>query len=924
LLLGLLTAGLCSQGCASAPQPSPTTHPVAASVPHLDPKANLTLAQVPPDVQLPPPTITPGSPADRINPPVEALILYAAARDAMVRNDPAKAIGLLNKALRLDPDSFDLNSDLAQAYLMVNPADERGVPPLLRAVELQPDNLGLQTELGRIYAAQGDLPKAALHLRYARLSSDYQHGDSRAALVDFFLGHVLEEQGYLRAALECDLSLVERLDNLPADDRTNPEIEFFLQRPELLFLQIASLEQRLGHFKEALVAYRQVAQSRPDDDDIRRQLVTLEAQAGQFDDAAADALAGVKSSSASPDWVELLRLVWRAKGNEAGAADAIGTLQRGNAGDVALVLARTQVLLDCNRPDDAARVLATQIDKFPDPRLIRHLVQLDVDRGDRDSAARLLVETTARDHELIAQVAPIWEMLQQPTPYRIERLSEMKFSPAAQPVRDLWVSQLAATNQRNVASQAALDRALAARPVLRWAWRDALLRALDQANTPDQRRAAATRLSDQARQAGDPALADELIGLAALAQGSGDTAAAALKRAVAAGDDGPYVQLQLAQADRLRGAVSDFERRMWRLASDYPGYDEALLTLFRYYQNTDRSERAALVLRSWLAQDPQNINALLVRVLLLGAVPSAESSAGSSGVAGPAEIGQEPDAATAADNLVREYGNDPQVLITLHGFYAHNNRLWHYAELLQQRLAAHPKDVVTLQELIDVLNQQGRTPEAAQVLDRTHAAVQDDPERLLAIAHLYEQVDRAAQTPLVLAEVLHRDPQNPGANNDLGYEWADQGKQLPQAERMIRSAVAAEPDNEAFLDSLGWVLYKQGRFSDARPWLANAAQDQQADPTIFDHLGDTLYRLSQTNSARQSWQQALDRLGSADADNDPAATAANDPRAILKAKLRAKLQQLKDQQPVEVAPLAQPVRSSAAIPFGKHNGNLPR
>jgi tetratricopeptide (TPR) repeat protein len=849
---------------------------------------------------------------------VQSLLLYAAARDAMVRNDPAKAIILLTKALRLDPDSFDLNSDLAEAYLMVNPADERGVPPLLRAVELQPDNLGLQTELGRIYAAQGDLAKAALHLRYARLSSDYQRGDARAALVDFFLGHVLEEQGYLRAALECDLSLVQRLDNLPADDRTNPEIEFFLQRPELLFLQIASLEQRLGRFKEALVAYRQVAQSRPDDDDIRRQLVTLEAQAGQFDDAAADALAGVKASSASPEWVELLRLVWRAKGNEAGAADAIGTLQRGNAGDVALVLARTQVLLDCNRPDDAARVLAAQIDKFPDARLIRHLVQIYVERGDRDSAARMIVQTTARDHELIAQVAPVWELLQQPTPYRIERLSEMKFPPAAQPVRDLWVSQLAATNQRNVASQAALDRALAARPVLRWAWRDALLRALEQATTPDQRRAAASHLSDQARQTGDPALADELIGLAALAQGSGDTAAAALNRAVAAGDDGPYVQLQLAQADRLRGAISDFERRMWRLASDYPGYDEALLTLFRYYQNTDRPERAALVLRSWLAQDPQNINALLVRVLLLGAVPSAaESSTESSGIAGPAQIGQEPDAATAADNLVREYGNDPQVLITLRSFYAHNNRLWHYADLLEQRLAAHPRDVVTAQELIDVLSQQGRIAEAAQVLDRTHAAVQDDPERLLAIAHLYEQVDRAAQTPLVLAEVLHRDPQNPGANNDLGYEWADQGKQLPQAEQMIRRAVAAEPDNEAFLDSLGWVLYKQGRFNDAHPWLAKAAEDQEADPTILDHLGDTLYRLGQTSSARQSWQQALDRLGNSDADS---AAGANDPRAALRTKLRAKLKQLQDQQPVNVAPLAEAQSAPAATVFPARHG----
>jgi tetratricopeptide (TPR) repeat protein len=889
-------------------------------MPRLDPKANLTLAQVPPDVELPPPMIAPDSPAARFQPPVKALLLYATARDAMVRNDPAGAIGLLTQALRLDPDSFDINSDLAQAYLLVNPADERGVAPLLHAVELRPDNLGLQTELGRIYAAQGDLAKASLHLRYARLSSDYQFGDARAALVDFFLGHVLEEQGYLRAALECDLTLIDRLGNLPADERTNPEIEFFLQRPELLLLQIAALEQRLGRFKDALAVYRQIAESRPDDDDLRRQLVTLEAQAGKLDDAATDALAGVKASSASPDWVELLRLVWRAKGNEAGAADAIGTLQRGGAGDVGLVLARSQLLVDCNRPNDAARVLANQIKKSPDARLIRHLVAIYVSLDDRDSAARVLVESTARDHELIAQVAPVWDLLQQPTAYRVERLSEMNFPPDAQAVRDLWVARLAASDQRKVASQTALDRALAARPVLRWAWRDALLNALDQAKTPDERRAAASHWADQARGAGDAALADELSGLGALGLGNGDAAAAALNRAAAAGDNGPYVQLQLAQAERLRGAVSDFERRMWRLASDYPGYDEALLTLFRYYQGTDRPERAALVARSWLGQDPQNVNALLVRVLLLAAEPSAGESSTQNG---SAEIGQELDAASAADNMVREYGNDVQVLITLRSFYAHGNELGHYAELLEQRLAAHPKDVVTLQELIDVLTQQGRIAEAAEALDRTHAAVHDDADRLLAIAHLYEEVDRAAQTQHVLAEVLRRDPLNPGANNDLGYEWADAGNSLPQAEQMIRRAVTAEPDNEAFLDSLGWVLYKQGRLDEARPWLAQAARDEQADPTILDHLGDTLYRLGQADSARANWQQALDRLSAGDNGNDSAA--ASDPRVILKAKLRAKIKQLHDEKPVEVAPLAQPVRSSAAIPvFGKHVGTIPR
>ena len=59
-------------------------------------------------------------------------------------------------------------------------------------------------------------------------------------------------------------------------------------------------------------------------------------------------------------------------------------------------------------------------------------------------------------------------------------------------------------------------------------------------------------------------------------------------------------------------------------------------------------------------------------------------------------------------------------------------------------------------------------------------------------------------------EILwERSPDEPGINNDLGYLYADQGKKLEQAEAMIRKAVQEDPDNAAYLDSLGWVLFKQ-------------------------------------------------------------------------------------------------------------------
>ncbi len=70
--------------------------------------------------------------------------------------------------------------------------------------------------------------------------------------------------------------------------------------------------------------------------------------------------------------------------------------------------------------------------------------------------------------------------------------------------------------------------------------------------------------------------------------------------------------------------------------------------------------------------------------------------------------------------------------------------------------------------------------------------------------------------------------------------WADQNTHLEEAEEYIKRALAAEPENGAFLDSLGWLHYRQGNFEQALPELLSAAAALKADdPTVFEHIGDT-------------------------------------------------------------------------------------
>jgi tetratricopeptide (TPR) repeat protein len=128
-----------------------------------------------------------------------------------------------------------------------------------------------------------------------------------------------------------------------------------------------------------------------------------------------------------------------------------------------------------------------------------------------------------------------------------------------------------------------------------------------------------------------------------------------------------------------------------------------------------------------------------------------------------------------------------------------------------------------------------------------------------------------------LEQVLDEFPEDIGAMNDLGYLWADRGKSLGRSLRMIEKAVAAEPDNGAYRDSLGWVLYRLGKYGEAVLELRKAVSTEEPDPVILDHLGDALLRTGDSAGAVDSWQQAAALLETAPD---------NKQRAQLAAKIR--------------------------------------
>jgi Tfp pilus assembly protein PilF len=110
---------------------------------------------------------------------------------------------------------------------------------------------------------------------------------------------------------------------------------------------------------------------------------------------------------------------------------------------------------------------------------------------------------------------------------------------------------------------------------------------------------------------------------------------------------------------------------------------------------------------------------------------------------------------------------------------------------------------------------------------------------------------------------MHRErPLDGGITNALGYTLADHKRELPRAEQLIREALAAQPDNPALLDSLGWVLYRRGQYVTALPQLARAFRLLH-DGDVGAHWGEALWAAGQKPAARSTWQRAL----AADPDN---------------------------------------------------------
>lgn len=103
---------------------------------------------------------------------------------------------------------------------------------------------------------------------------------------------------------------------------------------------------------------------------------------------------------------------------------------------------------------------------------------------------------------------------------------------------------------------------------------------------------------------------------------------------------------------------------------------------------------------------------------------------------------------------------------------------------------------------------------------------------------------------------VKQNPTYTQALNHLGYTLAEMGERLPYAEQLLRKALAKEPKNAFYLDSLGWILFKQKKYSEAESALTQATQLEKDEPIVFEHLGELKYAQQDYANALKHFQRS--------------------------------------------------------------------
>lgn len=196
-------------------------------------------------------------------------------------------------------------------------------------------------------------------------------------------------------------------------------------------------------------------------------------------------------------------------------------------------------------------------------------------------------------------------------------------------------------------------------------------------------------------------------------------------------------------------------------------------------------------------------------------------------------------------------------------------------EVMEQLAESHGQLAVVHSAMGDLMRSEDRWEDAVAAYDRAldlrGGAESDDWRTFYTRGIVHERLDNWDRAEADFRRALEIRPDEPNVLNYLGYSLVEQRRKLDEALEMIERAVAARPESGYIIDSLGWALFRLGRYEEAVPHMERAAELMSVDPVINDHLGDVYWAVGRKLEAEFQWRRALSFIehGTANEDADP-------------------------------------------------------
>ena len=156
-----------------------------------------------------------------------------------------------------------------------------------------------------------------------------------------------------------------------------------------------------------------------------------------------------------------------------------------------------------------------------------------------------------------------------------------------------------------------------------------------------------------------------------------------------------------------------------------------------------------------------------------------------------------------------------------------------------------------------VIKKQKRNNEAVPFFQRVLKSKPDDGDAINMLAETYADSRLYAQSDSLYEKALQHAKNKPFLQNNYSYNLAERGENLEYANSLIDRALQDDPDNGAFLDTKGWILFKMGRYEKAIDYLLKSLQVKDKDADVYEHLGDVYIKSGERQNALAAWKQAL-------------------------------------------------------------------